>query len=447
MSTPEPALSRRAFALSAAAAITAAAAGCGSRARTSAPVPATDAVARRQSVTLVQVSHDQFTGHIEPWVAVNPGRPGNLVAVSRAMQGTALGLASYVSFDGGKSWRGNGLLPGVSDIFDANPTVAFDSRGTCYACGLTGPDVLKQQGYVLVWRSGDGGRTFQPPVTAVNGFLDHPSLAAAPAPPSGPGYLYLAGAFFNSPRNGLAFTRSADGGRSFEAMSFPDPVTGTQGILPVTAAGSGGAVHIMYVVPDVAAGSGQVKVVTSTDHGATFAAPASLPLHIVPPPAPGGVSTRSGPALAAAPDGSGVYAVITTYDTATRQSAIQLCLSRDQGRTWAPPVTVASSRTSIYFEPQAAAAGAGRAAISVFALTGGLVDVLLFPSGPGAAGFGAPLRVTAQPFNPTTGTNAGNGTYWLGNYQGLAATPASFHPIWNDTRTGSTQIFTAAIPA
>ena len=49
---------------------------------------------------------------------------------------------------------------------------------------LTGPDILKQQGYVLVWRSGDGGRTFQPPVTAVNGFLDHPSLAAAPPPTS-----------------------------------------------------------------------------------------------------------------------------------------------------------------------------------------------------------------------------------------------------------------------
>lgn len=127
------------------------------------------------------MSRDNFTGHLEPWLAVNPRDPRNMVAVSRALQGTAVGLASYASFDGGARWRGNGLLPGVADVFDANPTVAFDSRGTCYACGLTGPDVSKQQGYVLVWRSTDGGRRFWHPVTAVDGFLDHPSLAAEPA--------------------------------------------------------------------------------------------------------------------------------------------------------------------------------------------------------------------------------------------------------------------------
>jgi len=51
-----------------------------------------------------------------------------------------------------------------------------------------------------------------------------------------------------------------------------------------------------------------------------------------------------------------------------------------------------------------------------------------------------------QPFNPTIGTSAGNGTYWLGNYQGVTAAPDGFHPIWTDTRTGSTQIFTATVP-
>lgn len=51
-----------------------------------------------------------------------------------------------------------------------------------------------------------------------------------------------------------------------------------------------------------------------------------------------------------------------------------------------------------------------------------------------------------EPFDPTQGTSTNGGTaYWLGNYQGLAATPRTIHPIWNDTRTGSTQIFTASI--
>lgn len=447
MNMPEPALSRRAFTLAAAAAITTAAAGCGRLARTPSPAKAKAADATL-SPPNVQVSHDTFTGHIEPWLAVNPRNRANLVAVSRAIQGTAIGLASYVSFNGGTSWHSNGLLPGVTDIFDANATVAFDTRGTCYACGLTGPNVSQQEGYVLAWRSDDGGRTFQPPITAVTGFLDHPSLAVGPAPQPGPGYLYLAGTFFNSTHNGLAFTRSADGGRSFQPSAFPDPVTGAQGILPVTAAGPGGAVHIMYVVPSLATRSGLVKVITSTDYGVTFAAPASLPLSIVSPPTPGGVITRCGPALAAESDGSGVYAVTATYDTTTSESKIQLCHSPDQGRTWKPPVTVASSLQAIYFEPQAAV-GHGRVAISAFALANGKVDVMLFTARSSRPQFGPAQRVTTQPFNPALDTTTGgtSGPYWLGNYQGIAATPAGFQPIWNDTRTGTTQIFTATIPS
>jgi hypothetical protein len=335
----------------------------------------------------------------------------------------------------------------LTDIFDGNPTVAFDAAGRCYACGLTGRNVRQQQGYVLVWRSGDGGSTFLPPVTAVNGFLDHPSLAADPTPGLPAGHLYLAGTFYNSPRNGLAFTRSADGGRTFEPPRFPDPLTGARGILPVTAAGPGGAVHVMYFVPAPDGHSNAVKVITSTDHGATFASPATLPLRAGYAPTPGNVTTRCGPSLAAAPDGSGVYAAIASYDAATSRSAIQLCHSLDQGRTWNPPVTVASSRQAIYFMPQVAAASHSRAAVSAFALARGRVEVLLFASRPGHLGSGSPLRVTTSPFDPTVGTSTAAGTYWLGNYQGLAATPESFHPIWTDTRTGQTQIFTAAIPA
>ena len=78
----------------------------------------------------------------------------------------------------------------------------------------------------------------------------------------------------------------------------------------------------------------------------------------------------------------------------------------------------------------AAVIGHGRAAISTFALANGKVDVLLFTSRSSRPQFGPPQRVTTQPFNPTLGTTSGGGTggpYWLGNYQGIAATPAGFH--------------------
>lgn len=66
-------------------------------------------------------------------------------------------------------------------------------------------------------------------------------------------------------------------------------------------------------------------------------------------------------------------------------------------------------------------------------------------SGPAPISFGSPLRVTTRPFDPRQAINTGR-THWLGNYQGLAAAPGHvFHPIWTDTRTGDTQIFTATV--
>jgi len=37
--------------------------------------------------------------------------------------------------------------------------------------------------------------------------------------------------------------------------------------------------------------------------------------------------------------------------------------------------------------------------------------------------------------------------HWIGDYQGITATADTFHPIWNDTRTGQLEIFTASVPA
>jgi len=104
------------------------------------------------------------------------------------------GFATYVSFDGGTTWRSNGLLPGYVPDYYANVTMAFDRDGAGYVCGWSGDRQYHPQlGGVRLWRSRDGGRTFERPVRAAKGFLDHPALAAdrsaGPAPPT----LYLAG--------------------------------------------------------------------------------------------------------------------------------------------------------------------------------------------------------------------------------------------------------------
>jgi hypothetical protein len=64
-------------------------------------------------------------------------------------------------------------------------------------------------------------------------------------------------------------------------------------------------------------------------------------------------------------------------------------------------------------------------------------------SEPGSLRFGPPITVTRQPFDPA---KSGFGSsWWIGDYQALATTPGAFHPLWNDTRTGQLQLYTAAV--
>jgi len=166
--------------------------------------------------------------------------------------------------------------------------------------------------------------------------------------------------------------------------------------------------------------------------------------HVTPPPIIGGVNTTTGgPAITAAADGETLHLAVATVDTIAQTSELLLFSSRDQGRTWTGPRTVARSTTTAYFQPQLAAGPGGRIALSAFALPvrTGQVSVELFISQPHSARFGPPVTVTTRPFNPHAGTQQG----WIGDYQGLTATPRAFHPLWNDTRTGRLQIFTATI--
>ena len=389
----------------------------------------------------VRVSRDAFTMHAEPSLAANPADPRNLLAACMVWQAGRRGLATYVSFDEGSTWHRNGLLPGVTPAYDGDVTVAFDGHGTGYVSGWAGSRAAEQRGRACLWRTADGGRSFTTPVTVATGLLDHPSLAADRWARSGPATLYVAGDDFG--RGGLAFTRSTDGGRSFEPLRFPDPGSDPHGgRAPMMTAGPGGLAAIAYYaeLPDA---TQRIKVVTTADHGQTLTPPVFV-THVTPPPIIGGVNTTTGgPAIAAAADGETLHLAVATVDTIAQASELLLFSSRDQGRTWTGPRTVARSTTTAYFQPQLAAGPGGRIALSAFALPvrTGQVSVELFISQPHSTRFGPPVTVTTRPFNPHAGTQQG----WIGDYQGLTATPSAFHPLWNDTRTGRLQLFTAAI--
>jgi hypothetical protein len=395
----------------------------------------------------VQVTNDQFTAHIEPSLAVNPRRRDNLLAACRVFEGPLIGIAAYASFDSGGTWSGAGLLPGLVADSDGNASVAFDAWGRGFVCAVVAHTATRR-GDVLVWSTGDGGRSFQAPVLAVpggSGLTDHPSLAIDPRRTSSPPRLYLAARLYGTANDGVVLVRSHNGGRSFEQPRHLDPDAGAEAASPVAAAGTDGSVCVVYLVA-TAAGDIALRAVSSTDGGRSFGAPTVLARIGSPAPGLGTVTAKSGPAVAAAPRSGAVFAVVTDWDDATGTSQLLLSASTDHGRTWSAPLAVATSRQIVYLQPQLAVDDLGRIAVSVYALSvaQARIDVMLYLSQPGRVAFGPPRRVTTQSFDPTQAVNTGS-TRWLGNYQGVTAAGTAIHPIWTDTRTGDTQIFTAAL--
>lgn len=403
-----------------------------------------DAGTQATEPTPIPVSQDQFVAHAEPSTATNPVHPDNLLAAAMVFDGGRRGLATYASLDGGATWHSNGLLPGAGLADDADVTVAFDSAGHGYVCGWVGTSDHPDQGGAYVWRTEDGGRTFGPPVRAAGGFVDHPGLAADPT--VGSKNLYLAGTITQG--SGLEFTRSTDAGRSFEPPRPIDARNGTQGRLPVVAAGPHGLVAVMYFVfqPD---GSAVPTVAVSTDHGSTFGAPHPLgTVQLAEPTA--GVQARSGPALAVDPRSGTIAAAVESTEGTT--SSLKVFASRDQGREWIS-TTVSRLGTGTYAQPQLHVDSQGRLGLFAFRIGARTVTPVLFvTAGSRELVFDRGRALTSTGFTPqgvatvgSEGTRAGSTSpLWIGDYQALTSDGGRFLALWNEPLGSHMQLVTVS---
>jgi hypothetical protein len=443
-------VSRRDFCCGTLAASSLAAAGLPLRAR---------AVGGRKAAN-VRVSNDGNVGHAEPCLAVNPRDPCNLLAACELASGP---LAAYASFDGGLTWRSNGPLPmPVGSPEGGNVSADFDGAGHGLVCGLVaapGSPKGAARG-VYVWRTDDGGRTFTAPV-AVTGYspLDRPWLATERQRPGAVHVVWTAG-YRPGNTTAVGYARSTDGGLTFGAPRTIASVTSGLGDAMV-ACGPPGGVYVMYGAGRGVGSAGPLEttgtqpsdtpatmtVLCSQDRGETFGAPIAIgrgTINVSFSGLPG--TSDSLPAIAAGPDGGLVCAVFSAQKANAGHARILLAASKDGGRTWSPATPVTPQDQVIYFEPQVAIDDTGRIGVMAFAWAKGQVSVVLMLSEPGSLRFGRPITVTDKPFNPALGEIRGNGMWSIGDYQALATTPGAFHPLWNDTRTGQLQLFTAAVP-
>jgi hypothetical protein len=409
----------------------------------------------------VHVSHDHYGVHVEPSVAASPRDPRQLLAACQASPtANPQFIATYLSFDAGASWQ-NGALPrppaGQAPASD-DVTVAFDSHGRGYLCASRAGNSPGGR-TMYVWRTDDGGRSFSAPVTLVAGqYFDHPGIAAGVGQAPSEHNVYIAWAAASNspsaPTSALSFTRSTDGGKSFEPPRtiLPESTAASEASAgPELAAGPGGLVCAACdwtTMPDSSGDMiGQVVAVCSTDGGRSFAAPVHLGSESSWIQLPGDVKANGSPAVAISPHGDALYVAFTKHQPGAVHSDIVVTASRDRGRTWSKAVTATPADDVTYFQPNLAVDDAGRVAISAFALADGRVNQVLLVSQPQELRFRPPLQVTTAAFDPHSATASGtkHGAWWIGDYQGITASAGAFHLVWNDTRTGKLDLFAATV--
>lgn len=438
----------------------------------------------------VQVSNDSYAAHSEPMLAQNPVDPMNLVGGSKFFTDPRryrFRIGTFVSDDGGASWRDNGPLPGfgawpkLSDI-----TIAFAPSGNIvYACVLV---VRGRTSGIYVSRSFDRGHTWVAPVRV---YLDRSGATFSDKPwitvdgTRGPhrGSVYVAwnldrGSSANgeseadtlvqpvaaapAPRSpvGVVVARSTDRGRTFSppiTLTRFTPSAFALGATPVVAPNGRVFVAFLWWRGRGRARRYDIGLAESFDGGRRFNATHAIVRGVRPVPnhLPNGTFRNfSLPAFAVSPtDGT---LLVAWTDMRRGDADIFKSVSRDGGRTWSIPARINDPPGDgvDQFQPQLAAAADGSFSAMWFdrryAAGNRLIDVAVARSGNDGRTFGPNLRVTARSWDPAIDAPQPEGrrsNTFIGDYQGLTADSTALHPFWNDTQNGRTQeIRTETVP-
>jgi len=445
---------------------------------------------------------------VEPWVAVNPVDPKNIIGVwqqDRWSDGGARGLATGYTTDGGVTWNttaakftfcSGGTAANGGDFERASdPWVTFSPNGAAYQISIAfnGLDLTNA---VTVSRSSSGGATWSDPTTLIRdsgvrdsswAFNDKESITADPFDSR---YVYAVWDRLVSPNNksrasiqGLInsktfrgpiwFSRTINGGVSWEpARMIADPGSHNQTIgnqIDVLADGTLMDLFTEIVAHKNAGGNRGVHfpVVRSSDHGASWGDSV-----VIADDTSKGVKDpetrqplRTGDGL---PDiavnrhpgtpGYGYAYVVwqgTSSPSAPSDDTIYLSRSTDGGSTWSGPKSV--NRTpngAAAFLPSVQVAADGTVGVTYYDLRNNTsapslpTDVWIVHSHDAGETFGSESHVAGS-FDFTTAPDAGG--YFLGDYQGLDSVGNSFAPFFAETNSGDTTnrtdiFFTTASP-
>ncbi len=389
----------------------------------------------------------------ETTIAVNPLNPLNLVGGAndyRAGDGNA-NCGFYASTNAGQTWS-DGLISRLGFQAAGDPAVGFDRVGNVYfAClHFNRSDFAN---LISVSKSIDGGKTFGPPVAVTGGasivdFNDKEYLAVDATGGPFDGVVYVSWTHFTANSADIRIARSTNGGISWSAPTSVSDTPLNQCSVP--AIGPNGEVYVAW--QDFF--TDRIVIDKSTDGGMTFG-PDRTVAGIVPIADPlggfgWGFRTNSCPTIAvdtsAGPRRGTVY--VAWADQRTGDADILIARSTDGGLTWSVP-------TRVNDDP----AGNGRHQFFQWLSVDphGTVHVIWYDNRDGGGAllrvfsarstdgltFSPNERVSDAPFDPNIQFSGG----FIGDYNGLASSPAFVHALWTDSRTGNQDVFTARRPA
>jgi BNR repeat-like domain len=325
----------------------------------------------------------------EPFVAVNPVHPNNIVAAW--IQGPFQDIIAAVSFDGGHDWQAvpipltvcsGGSYPAAGD-----PWLSFAPNGDLYAIAIAGNGTSNG---ILVTKSSDGGLSWSA-ATLVSGNVDlppdHPSITADPTDGR---FVYAIWDGTSSGKHGPAvFSRTTDGGVTWEA---PRTIvqTNTQSFIQfsqilVLPNGTLADIFELYEEqPNKPITFTNLQVLRSVDHGQTWSAPINAvtmtPLYrpngrtlVVDPKTGQFVGDPTNPSFAVDGRNGNLYAVWEDGGFSNFQyNDSAFSMSADGGLTWSAPIRVNQTPLNIppanrqSFFPSIAVAADGTIGVSYY---------------------------------------------------------------------------------
>lgn len=426
---------------------------------------------------------------VEPWVAVNPTNPSNVIGVwqqDRWSDGGSHGLVAGYSTNGGKTWNEttqpfSACAPGGPSAYDraSDPWVSFGPDGTAYSVSISIQGAGSATA-VAAATSTNGGKTWGnlnllKEDSSSQYFNDKESVTADPVV-AGTAYavwdrLVSPNANPDADAHAAAFTgpawfaKTTDGGRTWSPGKIIVPTAQHQQTIgnQIVVDPRNGTLYDFF---DFILGSGpnglgqlhglNVAFVKSTDGGATWTAPhivASLDSVGVTDPNTG-APIRTGDSIpdpAIDPASGQLYVVWQDARfTGFAYDQVAISASPDGGATWSAPARVNTATGQPSFTPSVRVNSSGTVAVTYYdfrELTAGNTSTLptdywFTSSSAGGAAFSDETRLYGA-FDMLTAPNSRG--YFVGDYEGLVASGSKFVSLSVRANDGNTANRTDAV--